>query len=285
MTDTTIDIEHLRTWVGRQRSIEQVLDPFPARAIAGLLDHETGPDSGDPLPLPWHWLYFLATPRRSAIGSDGHPARGGFLPPVPLPRRMWAAGSIRRFADLIIGEPATKNSVVRSIDAKTGRTGTLVFVTVAHELNQRGRVCIEETQNLVYRGAAVAGAPLPPGEPPADEAQWAQELMPDAQLLFRYSALTYNGHRIHYDAEYARSVEFYPGLVVHGPLLATVLLDVFSRHNPGAHIAGFDFRAVRPAFVDRPIVFAGRREANRAKLWTVDGDAAVGMHASVEIAD
>lgn len=284
MTDTAIDIEHLRNWVGRTQSAEQVLDPFPARAIAGLLDHDTVPQSGDALPLPWHWLYFLETPRRSAIGADGHPALGGFLPPVPLPRRMWAAGSMRRSTDLIIGEPATKTSTVKAIDAKSGRTGTLVFVTVAHVLSQRGRTCIEETQHLVYRAAAVAAAPLPAGEPAPAGAEWAVQLVPDSPLLFRYSALTYNGHRIHYDAEYARAVEFYPGLVVHGPLLATLLLDAFGRHHPAAHVAGFDFRAVRPAFVDRPVAFAGLREGNRARLWTVDADAAVGMHASVEIA-
>lgn len=284
MNDSVIDVEVLRQWLGRSRSAEQVIDPFPARAIAGLLDHEAVPQPGDPLPLPWHWLYFLAAPRRSAIGSDGHPARGGFLPPVPLPRRMWAAGSIRRFADLVVGEPATKTSTVRAIDAKSGRTGTLVFVTVSHELSQRGQPCIEETQNLVYRAAATA-ASMPPGEPAPGDAQWADTLVPDSQLLFRYSALTYNGHRIHYDVEYARTVEFYPALVVHGPLLATLLLDAFTSRHPDARIGSFSFRAVRPSFVDRPLTIAGRRDGNVAKLWTADHEAALGMHATVEIAD
>lgn len=275
-----IDLEHLREWVGRRQSAEQFIDPFPARALAGLLDREDQPSSGDPLPLPWHWLYFLDTPTRAATGPDGHPQRGGFLPPVPLPRRMWAAGKLELLSPLVIGRPASKVSTVRAIDLKEGKSGPLVFVTVGHELHQDGRVCLLEEQNLVYREAPAGPAPLPPGELPASAGSWAHELRPDPALLFRFSALTYNGHRIHYDRDYATREEFYPALVVHGPLLATLLLELLASQRPGARVTRFEFRALRPAFDTDPLCLRGQPEDFGAALWTVDPTGAIGMKAS-----
>jgi 3-methylfumaryl-CoA hydratase len=275
-----IDLDHLRTWIGHRQSADQFIDPFPARALAGLLDRPHAPSSGDALPLPWHWLYFLDTPSRAGTGTDGHPQRGGFLPPVPLPRRMWAAGKLQVLAPLVIGQPASKVSTVRGVDLKEGKMGPLVFVTVGHELHQDGRVCLLEEQNLVYREAPSAPAPLPPGEPPATAGEWSGEVTPDPALLFRFSALTYNGHRIHYDRDYATREEFYPALVVHGPLLATLLLDFLARARPAAAVTRFEFRALRPAFDTDPICLRGQPEDFGASLWTVDPSGAVGMKAS-----
>jgi 3-methylfumaryl-CoA hydratase len=278
-----IELDHLRSWIGNRQSAEQFIDPFPARALAGLLEREQPLCAGDALPLPWHWLYFLDTPSRSGIGADGHPQRGGFLPPVPLPRRMWAAGKLEVLSPLAIGRPATKTSTVRAVDLKDGQSGPLVFVTVGHELHQDGRVCLLEEQRLVYREAPVAPAPLAPGQPPASAGTWAEEFRADASLLFRFSALTYNGHRIHYDRDYATREEFYPALVVHGPLLATLLLDLLARRQPRAQVTRFEFRALRPAFDTDAIHLCGQPQEHGASLWTVDPTGSVGVQASAHL--
>jgi 3-methylfumaryl-CoA hydratase len=280
MNDGTVDLDHLRQWVGRSATQEQHLDPFAARALAGLLDHESAPGDGDALPLLWHWLYFLEAPGRASTGVDGHPQRGGFLPPVPLPRRMWAAGELTLHRPLRLGRRARKTSTVRSVDQKQGKAGALVFVTVAHELTQDDRACISELQHIVYREAPAAPAPLPPGESAPATAEWSRELVPDTPLLFRYSALTYNGHRIHYDRDYATEVEFYPALVVHGPLLATLLLDLAQLENPGTDLCSFSFRAMRPAFDNAPLQLRGTRTATGAELWTSDTEGFIGMKAT-----
>jgi 3-methylfumaryl-CoA hydratase len=281
MSGTAIDIDHLRQWVGRSETREQHLDPFPARALAGLLDRAEAPGEGDALPLPWHWLYFLDAPSRAGTGVDGHPKRGGFLPPVPLPRRMWAAGELTSHQPLRLGRAARKTSVVCSVELKRGKAGALVFVTVAHELEQEGQPCISELQHIVYREAPTAPAPLPSGEPASIDADWSRALSPDPVMLFRFSALTYNGHRIHYDRDYATGEEFYPALVVHGPLLATLLLDLLAREGhakvPPEH---FSFRAQRPAFDSDRLGLFGRATAEGAALWTADADGMVGMTAS-----
>ena len=274
-----VDIEHLRQWVGREQMVEQTLAPFAAEAMSGLLDRAAPPAVGDALPLPWHWLYFLETPARADIGIDGHPQRGGFLPPVPLPRRMWAAGALRCEAPLRLGAVARKHSTVRSVDLKQGRSGPLVFVTVDHLLEQGGRTCLREEQNIVYREAATASVPLPAGEKATKPAQWATPLRPDPALLFRFSALTYNGHRIHYDRDYAVREEFYPALVVHGPLLATALLDFLMRLRPGAQVLGFTFRALRPAFDTDTLRLCAASDGDAVELWTEDGHGNVGMTA------
>ncbi len=281
-TTPMIDLEHLRGWIGREQTAREVIAPFPARALAGLLDRTEAPAEGGALPLPWHWLYFLDTPSRAATGVDGHPARGGFLPPVPLARRMWAAGEIEVDAPLVIGRVASKRSIVQSVDLKEGKTGPLVFVNVAHVVEQDGRTCIREVQNIVYREAPSAAAPLPAGEPAAQGA-WTASLTPDAAMLFRFSALTYNGHRIHYDRGYAVHEEFYPGLVVHGPLLATLLLDLLQRHRPDATLKRFRFRAQRPVFDGQPLGLHASPQGDAVQLWTADADGCVGMHATAHL--
>lgn len=281
MNAEAIDIDHLRQWVGRSEVREQHLEPFQARALARLLDRENVPSDGDPLPLPWHWLYFLDTPSREGTGADGHPRRGGFLPPVPLPRRMWAAGDLTLHEPLRLGRAARRTSTVRSVEHKQGRAGSLVFVTVAHELEQDGKPRISELQHLVYREAPTAPVPLPPAEPASTASDWSRTVHPDPVMLFRFSALTYNGHRIHYDRDYATREEFYPALVVHGPLLATLLLDLAAREGqPPAMPAHFSFRAQRPAFDTDPLKLYGRREPDGVALWTADASGMVGMTAS-----
>lgn len=275
-----IDIDHLRQWVGRSETREQYLDPFQARALAGLLDRADLPSEGDALPLPWHWLYFLDTPSRAGTGVDGHPQRGGFLPPVPLPRRMWAAGEITLHQPLRLGSVARKTSTVRSVDLKQGKAGALVFVTVAHELEQDGRPCLSELQHIVYREAPSAPTLLPTGEQAPSDHDWTRTVIPDPVMLFRFSALTYNGHRIHYDRDYATREEFYPALVVHGPLLATLLLDLLAREgNAKLPTQYFRFRAQRPAFDTEHLRLYGRATAEGAALWTADPAGMVGMTA------
>jgi 3-methylfumaryl-CoA hydratase len=275
----SVDIAHLREWVGREQMRQEVIAPFPASALAGLLDRATAPASGDALPLLWQWLYFLDTPRRATTASDGHPARGGFLPPVPLPRRMWAGGHLRVHRPLVIGAVAERRSMVQSVELKEGKSGPLVFVNVAHEYMQSGKSCISEVQNIVYREPPTGPAPLPAGET-ARQGTWSETLTPDAHMLFRFSALTYNGHRIHYDRAYAQQEEFYPGLVVHGPLLATLLLESLIRRQPAAQMREFSFRAQRPVFDGRALCLNGEIDAGQARLWTADADNCVGMQAS-----
>ncbi len=278
-----IDLDYLKTWEGKQETQEDDITLFPARALAAALDHDILPEKGDALPTFWEWLYFLATPKASATGADGHPSKGGFLPPVPLPRRMWAAGEAEIHKPLIIGEPASRISTILSVDLKQGSTGTLVFVNVKHDISQHGDLCISQVQNIVYREQPTEAAPLPKGKEPSVSAQWSKTIEADPVLLFRFSALTYNGHRIHYDRPYATGEEFYPALVVHGPLLVTLLLDLKQTHLPNQTIKKFKFRALRPTFDINTFEVQGLLEGKNLQLWSVDSENALGMKLDAEI--
>jgi 3-methylfumaryl-CoA hydratase len=274
------DLRSLTSWVGRTSQGADQVTAAPARALAATLDHETAPFAqGTPLPPLWHWLYFLPVHRASELGDDGHARRGGFLPPVPLPRRMWAGSRFVFVAPLCVGDSVMRVSTIEAVQPKTGRHGPLVFVTVRHDLNRDDETLLTEWHDIVYRPATG------PGDGPADtlaapaEAQWRDSLLPDDVLLFRYSALTFNGHRIHYDRRYATEVEGYPGLVVHGPLIATLLLDRLRRARPGAVPCGFEFRAHRPAFDGRPLQLCGRVDGHVALLWALDAGGALLMQA------
>ncbi len=237
------------------------------------------------LPPLWHWLYFLPGERQSHIGPDGHPQRGGFLPPITLPRRMWAGGRLQFLRPLAVGAPVRRVSRIASIQTKAGRSGPLLFVTVQHEISDAQGLAIREEQDIVYRGATAPGAPTsPPAAAPAD-GQFARVVTPDPVLLMRYSALTFNGHRIHYDRPYAMQEEGYPGLVVHGPLIATLLLEELRRAHPHRQILRFDFKAVAPLFDTAPFTVAGRLEGNQrtARLWARGPDGQLAMQASAEI--
>jgi 3-methylfumaryl-CoA hydratase len=276
---TGIDVDHLRTWIGRERVKRDDLSPFRAQALAAALDRASRPQIGDMLPPAWQWMYFVDTPRASDTGVDGHPKVGDFLPPVPLPRRMWASGRFVMERPLCLGEVAEQRSVIRSVDVKEGKTGTLVFVTVQHQIMQNGQRCLIEDQSLVYRSMPDGPASPISGEPAPADADWTMTVAPNPLLLFRYSALTYNGHRIHYDRDYAIRQEHYPALVVHGPLLATLMCELLAMKLPNARIKDFQYRAQRPTFDTNAFPVCGKRDGAKVTLWTV-ADGFIGMSAA-----
>ncbi|KWC53760.1 FAS1-like dehydratase domain-containing protein [Burkholderia ubonensis] len=257
-----------------------------AAAFAATLDHPTRPVAGDALPPAWHWLYFWSIAQQSELGPDGHPRKGGFLPDLGLPRRMWAGGRLTFERPLTIGQIATRTSRVLSIERKQGRSGPLGFVTVEHVIESAGTVAIREEHDIVYRGPAAPGAVAPAPQAAPDGAQWQRDITPDEVLLFRYSALTFNGHRIHYDRAYARDVEGYPDLVVHGPLISTLLLDLVTRSLPGATVREYAYRAVRPSFVGNTFSVCGRvaDDGKTVDLWAKDHDGLLTMSARATLA-
>jgi 3-methylfumaryl-CoA hydratase len=257
-------LDRLREWVGRSQTVEDFAAPFPPRALIATLDErESDPRMGDVLPPLWHWLYFLDAAPQSKIGPDGHAERGDFLPPVPLPRRMWA-GSRFNFdgSPLRIGERITKVSTIKSVEPKTGSTGSMVFVTVRHDVSgETGRAFTEE-HDIVYREAAKAGEAQREPRPAPAAATWSKTVLPDPVLLFRFSALTFNGHRIHYDQPYVTGEEGYTGLIVHGPLLGLLQIELARRANPDKAVASFEFRALAPVYAGPAFTVNGRREAD-----------------------
>ena len=283
---TTLDIDHLRTWTGRTESIHDVATVVPLRALSATLDRDDPAiDLGTDVPPCWPWLYFLPLHRQSEIGPDGHAKRGGFLPPVPLPRRMWAGSRIEFLAPVRAGQAISRTSRIADVRMKDGRTGPLVFVNVHHEIRAEGQVAIHEEHDIVYRDMPAPGESAPAGVPAPTNAQWTREIHPDDVLLFRYSALTFNGHRIHYDRRYVTEVEGYPGLIVHGPLIATLLLDLLRRQLPGAQVRRFSFKAMKPIFDIAPFQVCGRMDGDKTvKLWAVTPEGHIAMDASAELA-
>ncbi len=272
-------------WVGRSKRRVDRICAAPLAALAATLDRD------DPEPLPgsevpplWHWLYFASLARQNELGPDGHDERGAFLPPVPLPRRMWAGGRLGFERPLRVGDEIARTSRIADIRARQGRSGPLVFVTVRHEIAVANDVAITEEHDIVYRDGDRAGYAQPaPKAAPVDE-RFAREITPDPVLLFRYSALTFNGHRIHYDRRYVTEVERYPGLVVHGPLIATLLLDLLRREHPDARVRRFDFKAVSPLFDTHRFALCGRPDGEHTyALWARSHDGALAMQASAEI--
>ncbi|MDN7878928.1 MaoC family dehydratase N-terminal domain-containing protein [Burkholderia aenigmatica] len=257
-----------------------------ATAFAATLDLDRHPVAGDALPPLWHWLYFWSVARQSELGHDGHPLKGGFLPDLGLPRRMWAGGRVVFENPLPIGEAAVRTSRVLSVEHKEGRSGPLGFVTVEHLIESGGAVAIREEHDIVYRGAAEPGAAAPAPKAAPDGAQWQRDITPDEVLLFRYSALTFNGHRIHYDRTYAREIEGYPDLVVHGPLISTLLLDLVPRALPGATVREYAYRAVRPTFLGNTFSVCGRvaEDGKTIDLWAKDHDGWLTMSARATLA-
>ncbi|SDV47216.1 FAS1-like dehydratase domain-containing protein [Chitinasiproducens palmae] len=252
-----------------------------AAALSATLDYPSVPVDGDLLPPLWHWTYFTPLVPQSSLAEDGHPHKGGFLPELNLPRRMWAGGRLRFHVPLMIGEQAMRESRVGSISKKQGRSGRLAFVTVQHRITGAGALAIEEEHDIVYRELATAGSTAPAATMAPAAAYWRRTLVPDETLLFRYSALTFNAHRIHYDKPYVTGVEGYPGLVVHGPLIATLLIDLIRRSVPDARIAGFSFKAVRPSFAGLPLELCGQPSGDGATidLWSMDHEGLLGMTA------
>jgi len=281
-----MDIEDLRMWIGRTVTVSDMVTPVPLIALAATLDRDDAvPVRGDAVAPCWHWLYFLHVYRHSDTDVDGHLMRGGFLPPVPLPRRMWAAGRIEFLSLARVGQSISRTSRILDVSFKEGRTGPLVFVKVQHRVLADGELAILEEQNIVYRGLPTSVEPEPPGISEVGEFSWSREVLPDEVLLFRYSALTFNSHRIHYDRPYATQVEGYPGLVVHGPLIATLLLDLLRREIPAAQVLKFAFKAMKPIFDTAPFQIYGRLEGDKTvKLWAVTPEGYLAMDATAEIA-
>ena len=278
-------LAHLRSWEGRTETLSDDVTAAPVRALSATLDRDDPePTAGTPLPPLWHWLYFLPRHRQSELGPDGHARLGGFLPPVPLPRRMWAGGRLQWHAPLRVGDAVQRSSRIVSVTHKAGRTGDLVFVLVRHELRHAAGLAVSEEHDIVYRAPPQPGDPVPPPQAAPADAAFAREIVPDDVLLFRYSALTFNGHRIHYDRKYVTEVEGYPGLVVHGPLIATLLLDLLRREMPQAVVRSFAFKAVRPTFDLHPFRVCGRPTADgRVQLWAQDHEGWQTMQAEAVI--
>ncbi|MDM0116056.1 MaoC family dehydratase N-terminal domain-containing protein [Variovorax sp. J22R133] len=282
-----IDIEHLKTWIGKTESCTDFASGTPIQALAATLDRDDpAPQPGDPVPPCWHWLYFLPLHRLSEIGPDGHPKRGGFLPPVPLPRRMWAGSRIEFLRPLTVGSAIRRESRIVDVSGKDGRSGALIFVRVRHEVSDDGGVALIDEHDIVYRDNPKPGDPVPPVQSAPAEYEWVRTIQPDDVLLFRYSALTFNGHRIHYDRRYVTEVEGYSGLVVHGPLLATLLLDLLRRELPDAKVSRFAFRAMKPTFDTAPFQVCGRRsdDGRTVQLWAQHPDGALAMDATATLA-
>ena len=278
---------HLQSWVGRSETLDDLISPQPVRGLSATLDRDDAPPgAGTELPPLWHWLYFLPQARQSELGPDGHAKRGGFLPPVPLPRRMWAGGRLQWQADnpLRVGEAVQRISRIVSVTHKAGRSGDLLFVLVRHELHNAAGLALSEEHDIVYRPVAKAddAAPTPIAAP--QNAPWQREIHPDDVLLFRYSALTFNGHRIHYDRRYVTEVEGYPGLVVHGPLIATLLLDLVRRERPGARALSFHFKAIRPTFDLHPFRVCAQPDGQTVTLWAQDHEGWLTMQGQATLA-
>ena len=272
----------LQDWVGNSERLTDDVVATPVAALAATLGRPVAAEPDGTVPELRHWLNFLPLAPADAIGSDGHPRRGGFLPPIPLERRMWAGGRLTFHDALRVGDVLTRDSTITSITEKAGRAGPMVFVTVHHSVATERGPAVEEEQDLVFVAMPDAYAPPPP-EPVPDHLAWSEPAPVDEVLLFRFSALTFNAHRIHYDLPYAKGVERYPGLVVHGPLQAVLLLDAARRHAPERQPAGFRFRAVRPLFHFDDVQVSGRPEADGAtEVFTSNGDGHVGMRATVQ---
>jgi 3-methylfumaryl-CoA hydratase len=276
-------------WIGKSETTTDSATATPYAALSALLDLPDieRPSNGVPLPALWHWLYFLPLHRQSDIGPDGHGRRGGFMPPVALPRRMWAGSQFLFHRPLRVGDRLTRRSTIEGVNEKSGRSGPLVFVRVRHELSVDAGpdAALVEWHDIVYRGAARADdvAPAPIAAP--TPCQWQRTITPDEVLLFRYSALTLNGHRIHYDRSYVTQTEGYPGLVVHGPLIATLLLDLLRRHLPDADLSGFEFKALRAVFDGRPLTLSAQTQGDGSTvhLWATDHEGWLAMDAQARL--
>lgn len=274
-------------WIGRADMASDIISPRQARQMAATLEVGGSFADGDPLPALWHWMGWTPEAAMAELGPDGHPAKGGFLPPVPLERRMWAGGRLSFLAPLRIGEVLHRRSEILKVSEKSGTTGRMVFVTVRHEVSGDAGLAIREEQDIVY--IAMPDRFNPPPPVPAPDAAWRQEVAMDTVRLFRFSALTFNAHRIHFDLPYATGVERYPGLVVHGPMQAMLLMEAARARADGAMPRGYRFRGVRPLFHFDSLTLQGEgRGAGQdgggasEQLATVQGDGLVCMQAGID---
>ena len=276
-----LDLDLLKQWIGRSETHCDLIHAGAANAFAATLDLSAHYADGSALPCLWHWFYFWTVRPQAELGPDGHPQRGGFLPPVPLPRRMWAGGRLRFDGPLLVGAEASRTSRIVDVNAKTGKSGRLAFVTVAHEISSAGQVAVFEEHDIVYRDNPQPGAAAVVPTPAPVQSSWSRQIHPDPVLLFRYSALTFNGHRIHYDRSYVTQVEGYPGLIVHGPLIATLLMELLRAQLPARRVASFSFRAVGPLFDIESFSIHGQPDADglTVQLWAANARGDLAMQA------
>ncbi len=272
-------------WVGKTQCVQSDLSPWPAQAAVATLDASgMVMEPEEPLPPLWQWFYFLQTERQDRLGVDGHPERGEFMPPIDLPRRMFAGARMRFHRPLILGRAAQRTATIREVQLKSGRSGKLAFVKVSYDFHQDGVLCIEEEQDIVYREPGTPATAPAVVEPEAPEAGvWQRTVIPDPRLLFRFSALTFNAHRIHYDRRYASAEEGYPGLVVHGPLVAILLADLV-RRNDTRTMSQFQFRGRAPLFDLAPFRIMGRLKADEVELEARGPDGATTLSATATLA-
>ncbi len=271
-------------WIGRTEIVHDELAMSQLEAAAATFDERQLTHNGaHSIPTLWHWFYFLPKAPQSQLSPDGHPERGTFMPPVPLPRRMFAGSRVVVHAPLRPGVPATREGVIRDVRVKDGRSGRLAFVTVGYRIRQDGQLCVEEEQDIVYREP---GAPVPAPSvtdlAPAAPNAWTEDITPDSRLLFRFSALTFNAHRIHYDRDYATREEGYPGLVVHGPLNAMLLANLVRRHTDRA-ITAFSFRGIAPVFDLAPFRLVATPAGDQVVCEAIAPDGTVALQATARL--
>jgi 3-methylfumaryl-CoA hydratase len=272
-------------WVGSTERVEDMISLTPALGVSALLNRGGAPlTEGSPLPPLWQWFYFLPQVYSQKISLDGHPERGGFMPPVALPRRMFAGSRMKFFSPLFIGGPASRHGEIIKVVEKSGKTGNLVFVTVKYQVYQGDKLCIEEEQDIVYKeagGEVVAPTPLA-ALPTVNPEAFSQVITPNEVMLFRFSALTFNAHRIHYDRPYAMEEEGYPGLVVHGPLTAIMLAEMTAEHSQKA-ICKFTFQGRAPLFDKHAFRLVGEIVKDQAVLESQGPDGKTTMKATAEL--
>ena len=275
--EPTNDPSVLEMWIGREQRLHETIDLATMNRLGMTLGLEPTLGAGDPIAPLWHFATFIEAVPAGRLGHDGHPQRGGFLPPVALPRRMWAGSRITFGAPIPAGADATKVSTIENVALKEGSSGSLCFVTVRHVTSVDGEVCIDEEQDIVYRDDPDPDAPARQLKPAPTDAHSSRTIEPDPTLLFRYSAVTFNGHRIHYDRDYASSVEGYDGLVFHGPLTATLLADLATEN--GESLASFSFRGVSPLLDTAPFTIHRRASQTGADLWAANPTGGLAMTA------
>lgn len=273
--------KHISDWIGLEKTASDQLNIQQARFMQATLDRTPSLQIGDVLPPLWHWLYFLDAAPESELGRDAHMKKGGFLPPVALPRRMWAGGRVQFHNPLVLGKAAERRSRIKSVTEKEGRTGKLCFVCVEHEISQDGDICVNEEHDIVFREDPDPNTPVVAPAPAPAKADFSRLVQPSSVMLFRYSALTFNGHRIHYDVDYARDVEGYDGLVFHGPLTATLLADLGVSQS-GRVMKRFDYKGTAPLTGLAPFKVEGTIEGSGAHLWAKRADGALAMSAHAE---
>ncbi|NIJ14815.1 3-methylfumaryl-CoA hydratase [Saccharomonospora amisosensis] len=272
-------------WQPEPITEHDVIAQAPVAALSAVLDQPLAAREGEPLPPLWHWLHFLEWPPQQELGADGHPRAGHFLPPIPDRRRMFAGGRSRVSAPLLVGLETERISTLDRAVVKQGSTGEMVFVTVHTELRQRGETRVIDEVDYVYRSGEDSRRVFEPasGPPPDPSDPWRLPVDTDPTLLFRFSALTANAHRIHYDAPYATRVERYPGLVAHGPLLVLLMLELVRRNEPRP-VRCLDYRLRRPVFCGEPVLVHGFPEADAAELVVSGAGGRTHATARVELA-